>query len=296
MTSTRERRRAPDPSAIPPTWISPEGEAPAVAIGPLGWAMLAWRLPLIGLVVFGGLALLLALRLVERPLFGLRRPLTPFVTQGVCRAVFPIIGLRLLRKGRPMRRRGAIVANHCSWLDIFALNALERVYFVSKSEVATWPGIGWLARATGTVFINRDARDAQLQKEIFEARLRAGHHLAFFPEGTSTDGRRVLTFKPTLFAAFFAHGLDAILSVQPVSLVYAAPPGQDARFYGWWGEMEFGTHLLRILARPRQGSVTVVFHPPVPVAEATDRKALARRCEKTVRAGLEAHLPPTRQA
>jgi lyso-ornithine lipid O-acyltransferase len=265
---------------------------PPVAIGALGWAMVAWRLPLMALVVFGGLALVLALRLVERPLCGLRRPLTPFVTQGVCRAVLPIIGLRLVRRGRPMRRRGALVANHSGWLDIFALNAAQRVYFVSKSEVATWPVIGWLARATGTVFINRDARDARLQKEVFEARLRAGHRLAFFPEGTSTDGFRVLPFKPTLFAAFFAHGLDAILAVQPVSLVYVAPEGRDPRFYGWWGDLDFGSHLLLVLAQPRHGRVEVVFHPPVPVSEAADRKDLARRCEAAVRGGLAGHLPP----
>jgi lyso-ornithine lipid O-acyltransferase len=253
--------------------------------------MIAWRLPLMAAVVFGGLALLLALRLVERPICGLRRPVTPFVTQAVCRTVFPIMGIRLVRRGRPMHRRGALVANHTGWLDIFALNAAQRVYFVSKSEVATWPGIGWLARATGTVFINRDARDARLQKEIFEARLRAGHRLAFFPEGTSTDGMRVLPFKPTLFAAFFTRGLDAILAVQPVSLVYTAPPGQDPRFFGWWGNLDFGTHLLRVLAQTRRGRVEVVFHPPVPVAETADRKALARACEVAVRAGLVARLP-----
>jgi lyso-ornithine lipid O-acyltransferase len=287
VISTPERRRAPDP-----TWTSPEGEAPQVAIGPAGWAMIAWRLPLMA----GG-----RLRRAgaapdpsadRAPVFGLRRPVTPFVTQAVCRAVFPIMGIRLVRHGTPMRRRGALVANHCSWLDIFALNALARVCFVSKSEVATWPGIGWLARATGTVFITRNARDARLQKEVFEARLRAGHHLAFFPEGTSTDGRRVLDFKPTLFAAFFTHGLDAILSIQPVSLAYTAPPGQDPRFYGWWGGMGFGGHLLRVLAQVPQGRVEVTFHPPVPVAETADRKALARTCEAAVRAGLHAHLPP----
>ncbi|WP_209427094.1 lysophospholipid acyltransferase family protein [Pararhodobacter sp. SW119] len=254
--------------------------------------MIAWRLPLMAGVVFGGLVLLLTLRLIERSVFGLRRPFTPFVTQAVCRAVFPVMGIRLVRHGTPMRRRGAIVANHCSWLDIFALNALARVCFVSKSEVAGWPGIGWLARATGTVFITRNARDARQQKEVFEARLRAGHHLAFFPEGTSTDGRRVLDFKPTLFAAFFTHGLDAILSIQPVSLAYTAPPGEDPRFYGWWGAMDFGGHLLRVLAQAPQGRVEVTFHPQVPVAETADRKALARTCEAAVRAGLHAHLPP----
>jgi 1-acyl-sn-glycerol-3-phosphate acyltransferase len=213
----------------------------------------------LGGVTYGGLVILLLLRLVERPLFGLQRPITPWITQFVCRSAFRIMGMGFSVRGTPMRQPGAVVANHASWLDIFTLNAPQRCYFVSKSEVAGWPGIGWLARATGTVFIQRKGSQALAQKMLFEARLRAGHRLVFFPEGTSTDGLRVLPFKSTLFAAFFADGLDAVLWVQPVSLVYTAPDGEDARFYGWWGEMDFGTHLLKTLAARRQGGVEVVF-------------------------------------
>ena len=129
----------------------------------LGWARAVLRGTVLTLVVYGGLALLLLLRLVERPLFGMARPLTPYITQGVCRIALMILGLRLRVTGQPLRGRGAVVANHASWMDIFALNARKRVYFVSKAEVADWPGIGWLARATGTVFINRDPKEAKAQ-------------------------------------------------------------------------------------------------------------------------------------
>lgn len=260
-------------------------------IGAPGWLLVALRLPVLAVVVFGGLAVHLALRLFERPVFGLRRPITPFVTQAVCKGALAVLGLPLRISGTPMAGRGAVVANHVSWLDIFVLNAPQRIYFVSKSEVASWPGIGWLARATGTVFFRRDARDARLQKEIFEARLRAGHHLCFFPEGTSSDGVRLLPFKPTLFAAFFTHGLADILRIQPVSLTYIAPRGRDARFYGWWGDLSFGRHLVRVLAQPRQGRVELVFHDPVAVADFANRKVLARHCEDVIRAEIAARLP-----
>ena len=181
---------------------------------------------------------------------------------------------------------GAVVSNHASWLDIFTLNLSKRVYFVSKSEVANWPGIGLLARITGTVFIARDPRQARAQTQVFEDRLLVGHKLLFFPEGTSTDGLRVLPFKPTLFQAFFSPRLCHVLHVQPASLIYTAPDGQDARFYGWWGDMGFGGHLLKTLAAPRQGSVRVVYHTPVRVDEFPDRKALAAHVEAVVRAGM----------
>lgn len=267
------------------TWQG--GAVPALpAPGLAGWTRAALRAVPLAALVFGGLALLLALRLVERPVFGLRRPVTPHITQWVCRGAFAILGIRYRAVGRALNGPGAVVANHASWLDIFALNAGKRVYFVSKSEVADWPGIGWLARATGTVFIRRDPREARAHVETFRARLAAGHRILFFPEGTSSDGLRLLPFKPTLFAAFLAPELRDRLLLQPVSVIYQAPPGADPRIYGWWGGMDFGPHLLATLAAARQGAVTVRYHPPLRVADFPDRKALARRAEEAVREGL----------
>ncbi len=267
-----------------PTWHS-EAKPEDVNIGPMGWVRVLLRGLVLGAVVFGGLVLLLLVRLIERPLCGLRRPVTPYVTQGVCRLAFVILGIRHRVHGTPMSQPGAVVANHSSWLDIFALNAVKRVYFVSKSEVARWPGIGWLARATGTVFIDRDPRKAKAQTAIFEQRLLAGHKLLFFPEGTSTDGLTVLPFKTSLFAAFLAPQLRPHLYIQPVTLIYHAPEGEDARFYGWWGDMMFGAHLLKTLAARSQGRVTVIYHTPLKVSVFDDRKTLAAQLEQDVRAG-----------
>ncbi|MBI1218222.1 MAG: 1-acyl-sn-glycerol-3-phosphate acyltransferase [Rhodobacteraceae bacterium] len=254
----------------------------------MGWVRVVLRGGVLGLLTYGCLVILLLVRLIERPLCGQNRPVTPHIAQFVCRSAFVILGIRMRVTGRPMRGHGAVVANHASWFDIFTLNAPQRIYFVAKSEVAGWAGIGWLARATGTVFINRKGSEAKLQQDVFEARLKAGHRLLFFPEGTSTDGLRVLPFKSTLFAAFFADGLPAELQIQPVSVVYHGPPGQDPRFYGWWGDMEFIPHLVKLLAAPRQGSVDVVFHDPVKVSAFADRKALAAYCEERVRSAFPA--------
>ncbi|MDA7963176.1 lysophospholipid acyltransferase family protein [Ruegeria sp.] len=265
-----------------PLWTSEDAPDP-VELGLLGWALVILRGVPLALLVFGGLFVLLTLRLIERPLFGVQRPITPFITQFVCRNAFRILGMGFRSSGQLMRERGAVVANHTSWLDIFALNARKRVYFVSKAEVAQWPGIGWLARATGTVFIERDRKKAREQTKIFETRLKAGHKLLFFPEGTSTDGLRVLPFKSTLFAAFFADGLREFMYVQPVSVVFHAPKGQPDRFYGWWGDMDFAPHLLKALGARRQGTVELIYHAPAKVSDFADRKALAAHCEEAVR-------------
>lgn len=265
-------------------WSDVEIEEPK--FGLLNYAVALVRALVLIAVLVIGMILLLALRLIEVPIWGLHRPFSPYITQTVCRLALLILNIGYRVNGKPLRGAGAIVANHSSWMDIFTLNAAQRVYFVSKAEVANWPGIGWLARATGTVFIRRERRDAKLQTEIFRTRLHAGHKLLFFPEGTSTDACRVLPFKPTLFEAFFDVALKDDLSVQPVTVVYHAPKGQDARYYGWWGDMDFGPHLIKTLATLRQGCVDVTYHPPIKVAEMTGRKDLARLSEELVR---EAH-------
>ena len=130
-----------------------------------------------------GLLVLLLVRLIEWPLFGQARPVTPHITKFVCRTALRLLRLPLVVHGQPMTRPGAIVANHSSWLDVFVLNAAQTVYFVAKAEVAGWPVIGWLARATGTVFIARKGTEAKKQQDIFESRLQGRPSASVLPRG-----------------------------------------------------------------------------------------------------------------
>ncbi|MFC0201989.1 lysophospholipid acyltransferase family protein [Paracoccus rhizosphaerae] len=263
------------------TWR--EGEPPPLP-GPQGlreWLRVACRGVPAVLVLLLGVILILPLRGVERLFHGRRRPWTGPHVQIVCRLVLICLGIGWQRHGTPMRGPGAVVANHSSWLDILVLNAAMPVFFVSKSEVATWPGINILTRVTDTHFVTRDPRLARAQAAEFAARIRAGHRLLFFPEGTSTDGRRVLPFKATLFEGFLNPDLPAGLAIQPVSALYEAPTGRDPRFYGWWSDMDLAPHLLTVLAAKRQGRAVVRLHQPVPVA-GQNRKSLSAACHLAI--------------
>lgn len=248
------------------------------------WRVLRRGLPAI-LVLLAGVLLILPLRGVERLVHGKRRPWTGPHVQVVCRLVLLCLGIGWRREGQPMRGPGAVVANHSSWLDILTMNAAMPVFFVSKAEVRSWPGINLLTAVTDTHFVVRDPKFARAQAEEFAARVRAGHRLLFFPEGTSSDGRRLLPFKPTLFQGFLDPALPQGLAIQPMSVAYHAPPGADPRFYGWWGDMALAGHLLAVLSAPRQGRAEVMLHPPIPVA-GESRKSLAQKAESEVRAGL----------
>ncbi|MDT1061545.1 lysophospholipid acyltransferase family protein [Paracoccus sp. CPCC 101403] len=268
-------------------WYGDDPSPEIPRIGPLGWALVATRGLGVLSVLLLGVLLILPLRWIERLFAGPRRPLTGPWVQGVCRMVLWIVGIRWRREGQPMHGPGAVVANHSGWLDIFVLNAAMPVFFVSKAEVAGWPGINILTRVTDTHFVTRDPRLARVQAQEFALRTHAGHRLLFFPEGTSTDSRRVLPFKPTLFQGFLDPALPTDLAIQPVTAIYRAPAGRDPRFYGWFGDMALGPHLLAVLAQPRQGSVTVRLHDPIPV-EGENRKSLSAKAEAAVRSGFPA--------
>ena len=261
------------------TWD--DGSAPAAApMGVANWVVAVVRFVLIAIVIFGLMGPMLVLRVLGFTKAAQR------VVQLACGLVLRVMGLRVNRVGTPMKMRGGVVANHSSWLDIFVLNAVQRVLFVSKAEVAKWPLIGMIARSVGTVFIERKQSHAAKHRDTFQDRLGAGHRLLFFPEGTSTDGRRVLAFKPTLFAAFFDPAVQAEAWIQPLTVAYSAPSNRDVRYYGWWGDADFFPHFFNVLGQLKQGAVTVRFHEPVRVADVADRKVLARVTQEAVANGL----------
>jgi len=95
-----------------------------------------------------------------------------------------------------------VVLNHVSWLDIFLLTSVQPATFIAKSEIRGWPLVGWLVAGAGTLFIERASRHAvrHVNRQIIH-RMSCGEHVAFFPEGTTTDGRFVGPFHTSLFAA-----------------------------------------------------------------------------------------------
>src|SRR5262245_5697416 len=110
-----------------------------------------------------------------------------------------------------------VVANHVSWVDIFALHAVGPVRFIAKAEIARWPLLGRLVAGVGTLFIERSRRHDthRVNQEVARA-LEAGDIVAVFPEGTTTDGSEVLPFKPSLLQPI----VDAAGFAQPVAIRY----------------------------------------------------------------------------
>ena len=108
-----------------------------------------------------------------------------------------------------------MAANHISWIDIHVINVFKPHYFVAKSEVASWPIFGWMAKQLGTLFIERGKSNSirNMIQEIAEQLSQKA--ICIFPEGTSTDGWQVAPFKPNLFeAAIVASAPVYVLAIQ----------------------------------------------------------------------------------
>lgn len=268
-------------------------EADPVALPVLTWRerlRLVLRAIWAALSLGGLFAVFLCVRAAEAGLGRLAgrsfRRVSNGIVQVWARLALPTLGLTCTRHGTPMREAGAFVANHSSWIDIVVLQRMAAPHLVSKLEVRDWPGIGFIGRAIGTLFIDRRATAAKLQETELRERIRSGDRMALFPEGTSTDGLRVLPFKSSLFAVFYSRGLETV-AVQPVTITYRPPETLPANFYGWWGNMDFAAHLRDVLARSTGGEVVVSFLDPVRADETTGRKEMALLCGQRVSAAFE---------
>jgi 1-acyl-sn-glycerol-3-phosphate acyltransferase len=212
-----------------------------------------------------------------------------WVARSWSRAGLWLLGLSHVVHGRPIAS-GALVANHCSWADILTLRAVKLMYFVSKAEVRDWPVVGFITHVCGTIYVERRRNQAKEQERMLRERIAAEQLLIFFPEGTSTDGLRVLPFKSSLFSVFFLDDHAADLWIQPVTIRYLPAPdsGLPASFYGWWGDMGLGGHVWAVMSRSFGGRAEITFHEPVKPQAFADRKALAEHCGAVVAQGLSA--------
>ncbi|HKY93766.1 MAG TPA: lysophospholipid acyltransferase family protein [Kiloniellales bacterium] len=207
------------------------------------------------------------------------------------RRICRIMGLRVEARGEQSTVRPTLfVSNHVSYLDIEVLGSLIKGSFVAKAEVRQWPIFGWLARLQRSVFVERRAGRAAESRDEMGDRLNAGDSLILFPEGTTSDGNRILPFKSALFSVADRQVDGRPLVVQAVSVAYAKldgmPMGRYLRPYvAWYGAMELGGHFARMFGL---GTVTVIveFHPPVTIDLFANRKALAAYCQAQVSRGV----------
>jgi 1-acyl-sn-glycerol-3-phosphate acyltransferase len=210
------------------------------------------------------------------------------------------LGIRVRAHGSlDPRRPLMIAANHASWKDILVLGSLADVVFIAKTEVASWPIFGTLARLQKTIFVVREEkRRTGDQVNEIAGRMADGEIVVLFPEGTTSDGNRVLSVKSSLFgaaAAALPKGVEeAVVHVQPVAIAYTRIQGMPMGRYhrpiaGWPGDVGMVPHLAGVL-RAGALDVDVTFGEAVDFRQGDNRKSLASHVESRLRDMLLAHL------
>jgi len=203
------------------------------------------------------------------------------------RGMCAILGLRQRLIGTPAHttadgRPVVYVSNHSSWLDVLVLGAHLDAAFIAKEEVATWPVIGTIARLGRTTYVRRKRNSTARERDEMRARLAAGDSLILFPEGTTSDGARVLPFRSAFLSIAelpaTSDGKPPI--VQPVSIVYdrlaGLPVGRATRpIFAWYGDMEIAAHYWQ-LAQHGGMRASVLLHPPLDPRDFPDRKTLTQ--------------------
>lgn len=183
--------------------------------------------------------------------------------------------LQLLVTGQPPER-GLIVSNHLSYLDILVLSAAVPCVFVSKAEVEQWALIGRYARWAGCVFVRRhDKGDAARANLNVSESLRNGVPIVLFPEGTTTDGERVLRFHSTMLQP----AIDAGAAVTPCAIRYELEDGDVGQEVCWWGDMTLLPHMRNLLGKRIIGA-RIAFGEPM--LGQGDRKQLSHDLHERV--------------
>ena len=153
-----------------------------------------------------------------------------------------ILNLSITKEGELPEQGAFLVSNHISWLDIIVIGQYMPAYFVAKSDILSWPVIGYLSKQGGTIFIRRgDKKHIKATTEKMIWVLKQNSNIIAFPEGTTTKGDEVLGFH----ASLFQPALLTKSAIQPVALQYHGLAKEHAPFVG---DDDFIPHLIKMLS------------------------------------------------
>lgn len=200
------------------------------------------------------------------------------------RRLLQVFNIRLVSHGRvpSMDTTGIMfVANHVSWIDIYAINAVRPVRFIAMAEIRRWPVFGWLAAQANTLFTDRAKRqDAGKMVEITAQSLRTGDCLCYFPEGTTTHGNMLKPFKNSLLQA----AIQAEARVWPLAIRY---PGSDGQFNTAlsYANVSLLQSVRKVLAQ-HAPEVEIFFGEPID-ASGQDRRAVSAQARAFISHSLK---------
>ena len=182
-----------------------------------------------------------------------------------------------------------IISNHASYLDIIILGSLYKTSFIAKKEISKWPLLGILAKLQNTIFIDRRVSSLKNQENQIIKHLNEKKNLVIFPEGTSSDGNRVLPFKSSLFN-IFEKNLNSKILVQTITIVYKKINGIpmnriERKNITWHSNMDLIPNIFNVLKK-LSIEVEIIFNDEFLPSKEYDRKKIALHCWEKINYNL----------
>lgn len=218
--------------------------------------------------------------LTSGAMFKPNQPHHPALTQQFCKRMCKTLRVRVQVHGVMPREHALWVSNHISWIDIPVIGSLTRVFFLSKAEVARWPLMGRLARAGGTLFIQRGSGDSDKVRQQITGFLQKKLPILFFPEATTTDGKQIRR----LHGRLLQSAIDSQTSVQPLLMCYVTAQCKLDMVMPFIGEISFVEHLQQVLAHPAVTAHVMVL--PAICSVGHDVHSLTNLLQKQMHDGL----------
>lgn len=172
------------------------------------------------------------------------RDILPKYIRVFCRKVCQSFGVEVIEVEPIPQTHGLWASNHVSWLDVPVSGFVSPVFFLSKAEIENWPIVGTLAKAGGTLFINRGSGDAGNVATQLAKFLKEGSSVVFFPEATTTNGHKIKKMHGKLLQASMQTGLP----IMPMVLCYTDEHGNISEAAAYYGNKTMKESLKAIMA------------------------------------------------
>ena len=147
-----------------------------------------------------------------------------------------------------------IVSNHLSYMDMFILSSkMNCVYIAAKDGAQEQFPLSWITKNSGGIFIDRRNKGT-MKEEILKIKdvLNNGFNVVLYPEGTTSDGSKMLKFRSPFFSVVY----KSELKILPVCINYKKINGEtvtnkNRSLVCFAEDISFFKHFFRLLTLKR---------------------------------------------
>lgn len=185
------------------------------------------------------------------------------------------------------------VANHMSIADFIPLGSALNGTFVGKGDILKWPVVSQIVRAGRFIGIRRSAEHNEESRAKIIKNFNAGNNTIMFPEGTTSDGKKVYLFRAGLITLLFGEkgrdkqqrevALEKEVVVQPIAIRVTDVDGMSAtgkddlrNLYSMYHEHNTLTRIWKRMC-VRRMTIEITALPPLEPKNFRDAKELINK-------------------